>query len=170
LTCINAGEQLSYQLAHVRAEEGSMPAAIPLQKRRPVIAAVGDWWHALSSAQGKRSDAESCSPGGISGSQDAGAPGFGITGVASHGSFDVSLLFRRMAVLHIDRDDLARDEPLLFRELQALCVLCRSRGRCRSELAREFADPAWQDWRDYCPNATTLSLLSVVQMCSSNRA
>jgi len=29
----------------------------------------------------------------------------------------------------------------------------------------EVLDPAWQEWRDYCPNATTLSALGALQMC-----
>src|SRR5262245_62684001 len=36
-------------------------------------------------------------------------------------SYDASLLFRRMAALQVDRDELASDDPLLFRELQGLC-------------------------------------------------
>jgi hypothetical protein len=45
-------------------------------------------------------------------------------------SYDASLLFRRMAALQVDRDELVSDDPLLFRELQALCTLCRSKERC----------------------------------------
>ena len=52
-------------------------------------------------------------------------------------SYDASLLFRRMDALHIDRDELASDDPLLFGELQALCTLCRSKERCVLDLARE---------------------------------
>src|SRR6516164_10195481 len=35
-------------------------------------------------------------------------------------SYDASLLFRHMAALQIDRDELASNDPLLFRELQGL--------------------------------------------------
>ena len=41
--------------------------------------------------------------------------------------YDASLLFRRMILLQIDRRELARDEPLLLRELQGLCTLCGSK-------------------------------------------
>lgn len=37
--------------------------------------------------------------------------------------FDASLLFRCMDMLPVDRSDLARDDPLLFRELQGVCTL-----------------------------------------------
>ncbi len=41
--------------------------------------------------------------------------------------FDASLLFRCMDLLEVDRSDLERDDPLLFRELQGVCTLCRSK-------------------------------------------
>jgi hypothetical protein len=81
-------------------------------------------------------------------------------------SYDASLLFRRMAALQVDRDELASDDPLLFRELQGLCALCRSKECCVLDLAQgrdELANPAW---REYCPNAATLNALGAVQNCS----
>jgi hypothetical protein len=168
LICINAEVQLSYLLVHAETEEDSMLA--PRPTRRPVIAAVWDWWHDLSRRDRKRSDGGNCRPGDVTNvPQEADASGFAIGDIATHGSVEVSLLLRRMAMLRIELDELAREEPELFRDLQASCVLCQSKGRCRWGLAHEFDDPAWQDWRDYCPNATTLSVLSAVQMCSSNR-
>ena len=62
---------------------------------------------------------------------------------------DASLLFRRMAVLQIDRDELASDDPLLFRELQGLCTLCRSKERCVLDLAQEHDQPGHPAWREY---------------------
>jgi hypothetical protein len=146
-------------------EEDSM-----LAPRRPVIAAVWNWWHDPSRRGQKRSDGGNYSPDDVkSVPREADESGFAIGDIATHGSFEVSLLLRRMAMLHIELDELAREEPVLFRDLQVSCVVCQCKGRCRWGLAHELDDPAWQDWRDYCPNATTLSLLSAVQMCSSNR-
>ncbi len=50
-------------------------------------------------------------------------------------AYDASLLFRHMALLEIDRDELAAEDPLLFRELQAFCTLCRRQRTCASDLA-----------------------------------
>jgi len=72
---------------------------------------------------------------------------------------DIGLLLRRMAVLNIDPDELDSADPLLFRELQGLCALCRSKGRCARDLAHA-ADLAWQGWKEYCPNGATLSKLA----------
>jgi hypothetical protein len=73
---------------------------------------------------------------------------------------DIGPLLRRMAVLNIEPDEVDRADPLLFRELQGLCTLCQSRGPCASDLAHDAADAGFRDWREYCPNAATLSLLS----------
>ena len=54
-------------------------------------------------------------------------------------SYDASLLFGRMALLQIDRFELARDDPLLLRELQGICTLCGSKEECLRHLALERA-------------------------------
>ncbi len=128
---------------------------MPTPPRRDTDAAIWQWWCDRIRA-GADWFARRFSPGGGVPPDPpiAGCP------VPAH---DVTLLFRHMAALHIDRNALAEDDPLLFRELQGRCTLCRSRGRCVRDLADEFADPAWQNWRDYCPNATALSMLSALQ-------
>lgn len=73
-------------------------------------------------------------------------------------------LLRRMTVLRLDADEIANDEPLLYCDLRSACMMCESRGACEHDLADEAADPAWQNWRDYCPNATTLSVMSALKM------
>ena len=74
--------------------------------------------------------------------------------------------FGAWSALQIDRDELASNDPLLFRELQALCTLCRSKERCVLDLAQECDGPGNQDWREYCLNATTLNALGAVQNCA----
>jgi hypothetical protein len=87
--------------------------------------------------------------------------------IASYSSDRGDLLLRRMTALHLEPGEIACTERALFHELHILCVACESQGRCALDLADELADPGWQDWRDYCPNATRLSLLSALQCCSS---
>jgi hypothetical protein len=77
------------------------------------------------------------------------------------------LLLLRMRGLHIDPDDFAHAERLAFHEVQNLCAKCDRTSQCAQDLGDEFADPAWQEWRDYCPNATTLSILSALQSCDA---
>ncbi len=79
--------------------------------------------------------------------------------------YDSSLLFRCMALLQIDRDELATSDPLLFYELQGRCALCASKERCIDSQKREFDDTAWDSWHEYCPNSRTLATLGAAQNC-----
>ena len=74
------------------------------------------------------------------------------------------LLECRMEALCLEPNEVV--DPLTFRQLQQRCAKCESRGQCALDLADEFADPAWQYWRNYCPNAATLAMLSTLQGCS----
>ena len=95
-----------------------------------------------------------------------GIPVAQLRWVSSHGPDPISLLERRMEAVSLNPTEIAHIEPLTIRELQQRCVRCEKRGQCALDLADKFADPGWQYWRDYCPNAATLSMLSAFQGCS----
>ncbi len=76
---------------------------------------------------------------------------------------DGSLLFRHMSLLRIDRGELAQEDPLLFRELQGLCALCRNKEECAEDLRHKFDDARWHKWWDYCPNSSMLGQIRAVQ-------
>ena len=95
-----------------------------------------------------------------------GIPVAQLRWVLSYSPDPISLLERRMEALSLNPDEVAHIEPLTIRELQHRCVKCEKRGQCALDLADEFADPGWQSWRNYCPNAATLSMLSTFQSCS----
>jgi hypothetical protein len=80
--------------------------------------------------------------------------------------YDGSLLFRCMDMLQIDRDELAKNDPLLFRELQGRCALCRDKAQCMHAQAHTFEDADWDRWREYCPNSSTLTTIGAVQNCA----
>ena len=69
---------------------------------------------------------------------------------------DANLLFRWMDMLQVDRSDLAKDNPPLFHELQGLCASCLSKEECAQDLAHEFDNARWTEWRAYCPNSAAL--------------
>ena len=75
-------------------------------------------------------------------------------------SDDVRLLLRRMAVLDLAPHQVNSADPLLFRELQGRCSLCPSKLPCADDLVRDAAGAQARDWREYCPNAATLTFLS----------
>ena len=95
---------------------------------------------------------------------------FPTLSISSQGLYGSNLLERRMVALNLDPEEVARSEPALFRSFQRLCTSCQSPMRCARDLAQEFArdpsEPASSDWRDYCPNGTTLNMLSTLQSCS----
>jgi hypothetical protein len=66
------------------------------------------------------------------------------------------LLLRRMSVLQLDADELAKSEMNMMRDLQRVCSTCGSKRQCRIDLAD---DPENQVWRRYCPNEDTLTEL-----------
>jgi hypothetical protein len=66
-----------------------------------------------------------------------------------------------MEALSLNPAEVAHMEPLKVRELQHCCVRCAKREQCALDLADKFADPDWKYWRDYCPNAATLTMLSI---------
>ncbi len=79
------------------------------------------------------------------------------------------LLKRRMRALHLDPGDLGRAPASFIGIKTGLCGRCEARGTCIRELDDEFADPGWGDWRNYCPNATTLSILSTLHECEDQQ-
>jgi hypothetical protein len=76
----------------------------------------------------------------------------------AHPEYDASLLFCHMALLGIERERLAADDPLLFREMQARCMLCNSKALCVQELGLLGI------WPDYCPHA---AMLAQIEECYS---
>jgi hypothetical protein len=77
--------------------------------------------------------------------------------------FDGSLLFRYMELLKLDRHALSKGDPLLFRELQGVCALCRSKQECYQHLTHQIGDVQWNKWQAYCPNLAALVRLSYLQ-------
>jgi hypothetical protein len=63
------------------------------------------------------------------------------------------LLSRRMLVHQLEKDEIARIEPVIFESLQKLCTSCESREECELGPADDFADVAWHA---YCANAASL--------------
>jgi len=139
--------------------------------RRPVFSAIAQWWRRWTGTNlapiktefsGPDETRDSAQASDLSASQTLSISGQGLYGS--------NLLERRMAALNIDPAEMARSEPALFRNFQRLCTSCPTPMRCAQDLAQEFArdpsQPASSDWRDYCPNAAMLNMLSIVQSCS----
>jgi hypothetical protein len=94
--------------------------------------------------------------------QDLGMSVSDLHQLITSGSDNSELMLRRMRALGIDPEQFAREELACFREFQRACSLCAARGRCVHDLAA--ADPLLSpDWKDYCPNAPIMNMLSAVR-------
>jgi hypothetical protein len=76
---------------------------------------------------------------------------------------ETELLHCRMLVIGLDIDAWIRSEPVMLSDLKRTCVACSTRPQCGQDLISHFDDPNWPDWRDYCPNAAHLNMLSALQ-------
>lgn len=62
-----------------------------------------------------------------------------------------------LKALGIEVADLARVDPLMVRDMQRVCSLCRDKAHCHGELA---GGTAAQHYREFCPNAPTIDALN----------
>ena len=79
--------------------------------------------------------------------------------------YDASLLFRQMALNQVAQTEVAENGPLLFRQLQALSTLCRSKEERVLDLVSEVDDDSSDGWHGYCPNAAALDALRMKKSC-----
>jgi transcriptional regulator with XRE-family HTH domain len=62
-----------------------------------------------------------------------------------------------LKALGIDHDDLARIQPMAWRDMERVRALCQDKRRCDRDLA---AGTAAQRYQDYCLNAPTIELIT----------
>lgn len=135
-------------------------------RHRSATAAAADWWQRWRQKVRDRHELNALGAYEVARyAQDVGVSTADLSALVGRGNEDISLLERRIACLHIDREELVRTDTATLRDMQRLCSLCRSHRRCARDLADEDADPGWQEWRDYCPNSTTLTVLATMQDC-----
>ncbi len=65
-------------------------------------------------------------------------------------------LYHLLDALHLDPEPLRSADPVIMRDLQRSCIVCRDKKRCRHDLA---AGIAAEQFRDYCLNAKLLESL-----------
>lgn len=74
------------------------------------------------------------------------------------------LLLQRMKALDLDPARVSVSEPLLFRRLETQCRGCESKEPCARDLAERSNDETRWEWQEYCPNGSTLNMLSALQV------
>jgi hypothetical protein len=91
--------------------------------------------------------------------EDVGVSPSELLRLAKSNADAADLLLGRMAALDLDRDEVLQTVPRTLQDLQRVCSLCTSRRRCARDLARRPIDP---EWKNYCPNAGTLTALDTM--------
>ncbi|CCE10851.1 conserved hypothetical protein [Bradyrhizobium sp. STM 3843] len=76
--------------------------------------------------------------------------------LVQHGEHAADELPRMLNALGIDEAALARTEPMVLRDMERVCALCRDKPRCHRDLA---AGTAGAHYEDYCLNAPTIDRL-----------
>jgi len=155
----------------VKEWEGCMTASIPGPQASFISRTIARWRRNWARARSNLFDLQDCSAE----ERDRIARSLGISSaelrlIASGSPDRLDLLRRRMMALRLEPDGIARAEPATFAELHRLCTGCESRGRCALDLTDQSIDPASGDWREYCPNARTLSVLCTLKACSQTVA
>jgi len=141
-----------------------MLAPPPGQKSSSLIGAISRWWSAWTKRRSTQLELNCYAEEEIDRTaRDLGMSTAEFRKLVSRGPEAANLLLRRMVALDLDRNEVSRTEPQVFQDLQRVCTLCESRRRCVRDLARDSADPAWQD---YCPNAATLKALNALPWMS----
>ena len=127
------------------------------QKIHSPMKAIWQWYRGLTRSQSTLAE---CGAEGLERmAHNIGVSSAELYKLASRGPESADLLCRRMEVLDLDHDEVARVERATFQDLQRVCSMCDCKKRCARDLAR---DPADLVWKDYCPNGQTLTALDTL--------
>jgi hypothetical protein len=98
--------------------------------------------------------------------KDVGVSTSALRRLVSLGADANDLLQRRMTALDLDKDEVLRRERGTFQDMQRVCAMCESHRLCARHLAADADSPGW---KDYCPNASTLTSLSALPWSHAHR-
>jgi hypothetical protein len=109
------------------------------QKTHSPIEAIRQWYRGLIRSQSTLAE---CGAEGLERmAHDIGVSGAELHRLASRAPESADLLCRRMEVLDLDENEVARVERATFQDLQRVCSMCDCKKRCARDLARNPADP-----------------------------
>jgi len=86
-----------------------------------------------------------------------------LRAAAKRGPNAAHLLQRRMTAFDLDPREVARTDPATSRDMQRVCTLCKSHGRCALDFACRSPLVAWER---YCLNTSTLMALNAMPWAS----
>jgi hypothetical protein len=129
----------------------------PRRKPWPMIDGIKQWWRNWREARSGLAELKFFGEYEVERTaHELGTSVSELRELADRGPDAANLLLDRMAALDLDSKEVAAAELATFRDLQRVCTMCGSHGRCARELARDPGDAAWEE---YCPNSATLKSL-----------
>jgi hypothetical protein len=126
-----------------------------------LLTRVRDWW-LVRSELGSIDQAEL---GRIAG--DLGMTCADLQDLVARGPDAADLLYERMRVLGIAKEDVEQSARGLMRDLEKTCACCNEKGLCEKDLAIHPDNPSW---KSYCPNAITLQSLKSLKGRSPSKS
>ena len=137
-----------------------MSAQPVAQKRRSPAQIVSQWWQTWTGFNPTYSDLSCCAQEEVDRiAHDIGVSAAELRALAKLGPDAADQLLLRMQALHLDPHQVENAEPPTFQDLQRICSLCEHHKRCEKDIASDAAAPAWES---YCPNASTLKVLTTM--------
>jgi len=133
---------------------------------RSLFGRTGDWWRKRREHAATLAGLREC--GGDEFSRLAHDIGVGpseLQVLAGKWPDAADLVARRAAALGLEIAEIERAEPQVMHDLERVCSLCGNKRACEHDLGR---NPEKSDWKDYCPNAETLSALRDTQASKVN--
>ena len=116
-----------------------------------LLARVRDWWRTQNElADINRNELDRVAA-------DLGMTAGDLEDLVARGPDATNLLYERMRVLGISREEVARAAYGIMRDLEKTCACCNEKGVCKEDLTKTPDDPGW---KSYCPNAVSLESLA----------
>jgi hypothetical protein len=137
---------------------GKTPAAREWPIIANVIVPIADWWRRHAAIRDNLESLNSIGADEMARvAHDVGLSPGDLRALATHCSDAADLLDRRLDAVGLSVKELANTVPAELRDMERLCTMCASKGRCARDLAADPQDPVW---RKYCPNEPAITALA----------
>jgi hypothetical protein len=142
-----------------------MSGSVQISEQPGFVRRLAHWWRSWNGRRRAMADLDSWGPAEMERiARDVGVSGADLSILAGKWPDAANLLYWRMNEIKLDRMEVTQADAQVMRDLQRVCTVCRSKRRCKHELANNPSDPAWQK---YCSNATTLLALAAERATKS---
>ena len=101
-----------------------------------VIGPLADWWRRHAAVRDNLTSLNELGPDEVSRmAHDVGVTPSDLRALATHCSEATNLLEHRLAALGLSAAELHDSAPTELRDMERLCTMCTSKGRCARDLA-----------------------------------